>query len=295
MTDVLSLGSLAQIACVLEATARKPGNVHRFRDFEGLTYLEFLLSAQAISAPLDAAPALGLGPTILQAVTATRRVVRSNTNLGLILALTPLCLLDLEDSPREALPRILEATTVDDARAVYQAIRLANPGGLGATAEQDVATEPTLTLVEVMRLASDRDSIARQYGDGYADVLDVGLPELAIAIREGRPTETAVILTHLRLMSERPDTLIARKRGYEEATESARRAQAVLREGWPDGASGRARLAELDAWLRGVGHARNPGTTADLVAAALFLALRDGTIQLPVGVGGTGWSSPDAP
>jgi triphosphoribosyl-dephospho-CoA synthase len=80
-------------------------------------------------------------------------------------------------------------------------------------------------------------------------------------------------------MAAYPDTLIARKRGPAEAEESARRARAVLAAGWP-AAPARAALAALDRWLRAVGHQRNPGTTADLVTACLFAALRDGTMQL---------------
>jgi triphosphoribosyl-dephospho-CoA synthase len=64
----------------------------------------------------------------------------------------------------------------------------------------------------------------------------------------------------------------------------------VLAAGWPDGEVGVARLDEFDAWLRADGHARNPGATADLVTAALFAALRDGTIRLPRPAGPRGWS-----
>ena len=37
-------------------------------------------------------------------------------------------------------------------------------------------------------------------------------------------------------------------------------------------------LAEFDFWLRQDGHRRNPGTSADLVAAGLFVSLQDGKI-----------------
>lgn len=291
MTPPCSPGTLAQMACVLEATARKPGNVHRLRDFEGLTYLEFLLSAQAIAGPLDGAKTQGIGATILSAVRATRRVAGSNTNLGMVLLLAPLCLLGPDDSPSDSLPGILEATTLEDSRAVYQAIRLANPGGLGESAEQDVASEPTVRLIEAMRLASGRDSIARQYDNAFADVIEIGLNALSTAISKGRPTETAIVLAQLRLMSELPDSLIARKRGPEEAAESARTAREILQAGWPDTIEGRDRLDRYDTWLRSPDHSRNPGATADLVTAALFLALRDGTIRLPEGISGTGWTS----
>ena len=38
---------------------------------------------------------------------------------------------------------------------------------------------------------------------------------------------------------------------------------------------------EFDAWLRADGHRRNPGTTADLIAASLFAAFRDGILPMP--------------
>ncbi len=78
------------MACLLEATARKPGNVHRFADFPDLHYLDFLLSATAIRGPLDEAHERGIGATVLAAVQATRDVVSTNTNLGMILVLAPL-------------------------------------------------------------------------------------------------------------------------------------------------------------------------------------------------------------
>ena len=40
--------------------------------------------------------------------------------------------------------------------------------------------------------------------------------------------------------------------------------------------------SEFDDWLRDPGRPLNPGTTADLVTAALYAALRDGTISLPL-------------
>jgi triphosphoribosyl-dephospho-CoA synthase len=55
----------------------------------------------------------------------------------------------------------------------------------------------------------------------------------------------------------------------------------VLQAGWPDTSVGRKTCQELDAWLRADGHRRNPGTTADLVAATLFAALRDRDMQAP--------------
>ena len=283
-----SPGMLAQVACLLEATARKPGNVHRLADFADATWLDFALSAAAIVGPLDRAIGRTLGATIRDAVVATRGLVASNTNLGLILLLAPLAAVPPDRPLRSGLIQILDRTTIEDARDLYRAIRLANPGGLGRSAEgQDVADEPTVTLVEAMRLASDRDLIARQYATGYADVFDRVLPALADGVsRPGWTLETAIVAAFLAFLAEQSDTLIARKRGTSVAQEASDRARVVLAAGWPDASASARVLAEFDAWLREDGHARNPGATADLLAAGLFVALRSGLIVRPIA---TGW------
>jgi triphosphoribosyl-dephospho-CoA synthase len=83
------------------------------------------------------------------------------------------------------------------------------------------------------------------------------------------------------LLARNPDTLIRRKLGLEEAEEASRRADHVLSLGWPRRPEGQEAVLELDAWLRARGNQRNPGATADLVTASLFVALREGTMQLP--------------
>jgi triphosphoribosyl-dephospho-CoA synthase len=289
MTETPSPGQLAQIACLLEVTARKPGNVHRGCDFTDAHYLDFLLSTTAIASPLDSARGLGIGAAVLEAVEATRCVVATNTNLGMILLLAPLAAVpDTEPLPLGVQP-ILDSTTLDDARLVYRAIRLVSPGGLGTVAAQDVAGEPTVTLTVAMALAADHDLIARQYVNGYADVFRSALPALRAALGAGRPLETAIVSAYLSVLACYPDTLIARKRGAAEAEEATRRACAVLTAGWPDDPAGLALCGELDDWLRAEGNARNPGATADLIAAALYAALRDGTIPLPRPAGPAGW------
>jgi triphosphoribosyl-dephospho-CoA synthase len=272
----LPVGLCAQAACILEATARKPGNVHRFADFADVTYLDFILSAAAVAPELEMARSRPVGDTVLSAVRATRLVTATNTNLGIVLLLTPLAAVPDGEGLRPGVERVLSGLTVADAGSVYEAIRLANPGGLGRADEQDVAGEPTVTLREAMALAAGRDLVARQYADGYRAVFEVGLP----ALREpARDWEAAVIGCHLRLLAEYPDSLIARKRGVAVAEEASRRARAVLDAG---GVGNAAALAELDGWLRADGHARNPGTTADLVTACLFVGLRTGIIRMPL-------------
>jgi triphosphoribosyl-dephospho-CoA synthase len=273
--NTLTNGLCAQLACILEATARKPGNVHRFVDFDDATYLHFLLSAAAIARPMDGSDDVGV--TVLKSVEATRHLVNTNTNLGMILLLVPLTVArrdaDEAGALRHHLRRVLASLTVDDARRVYAAIRLVKPGGLGESAEQDVADEPTVTLLDAMRLAAVRDSVARQYANDFAEVFGVAVPALRSAIFEGRSTESAIIHAYLTVLSRVPDTLIARKLGNETAVEVSRRAVDVL--------SGAEPIESFDAWLRADGRRRNPGATADLITAALFISLADGTIRVP--------------
>jgi triphosphoribosyl-dephospho-CoA synthase len=276
---LLSIGLCAQVACILEVTARKPGNVHRFCDFDDVTYLDFILSAAAIAPFMETARHRRVGETVLESVQATRQVTATNTNLGIVLLLAPLAAVPPEEEITTGVQRVLETLDVEDARLVYQAIRLAVPGGLGEATEQDVRSEPTQTLRQVMSLAAERDLVARQYADGFREVLEEGVPALRRGLEQTASLEEVIIFSHLHLLATYPDSLIARKCGVVTAEEAGCRARRVLEEGWPHTAAGQAALTELDDWLRTDGHRRNPGTTADLVTACLFVALRAGIIQ----------------
>ena len=274
-------GQLAQAACVLEVTARKPGNVHRHADLPGLHFVDFLLSATAIAEPLDHVGATGVGRAVLAAIEATRRVVSTNTNLGIVLLLTPLAAVPKSVDIADGIEDVLAATTVNDARDVYRAIRLAHPGGLGEVSDQDVAREPTMTLRAVMSMAAERDLIARQYANGFREVLADALPALKEPLNAGSSLETAIVSSYLTLLARHPDSLIARKYGIARATEVSHRAARLFDVGWPESEEARLRFLAFDSWLREPANRLNPGTTADLVTAALYVALRDGTVMIP--------------
>jgi triphosphoribosyl-dephospho-CoA synthase len=285
--DAKRISRCAVLACLLEATARKPGNVHPGASFQDLTYADFVRSAHLIGPSFEHAGEWSVGRIVLDAVEQTRSTVQTNTNLGILLLLAPMASVPASVSIANGIGDVLAALTREDARLVYRAIRLANPGGLGRVEQEDVTAEPSVTLLEAMRLAADRDRIAEQYANNFATVLaGAGRwssgAEGRFAARWPSRWEEAVIDLHLWLMAEFPDTLIARKCGIEVARESAFRARAVLDAGWPDGETSAARMVELDAWLRADGNRRNPGTTADLVAASLYAALREGWIEAKV-------------
>lgn len=270
------IGWCAQVACLLEVSAEKPGNVTPAHDFPNASYVDFLASAAAVGPALATAGRAGVGRTVLRAVRATRRVVRSNTNLGLILLFAPLACAASRPGHgpvRERLARVLESLTLDDAHRVYRAIRLARPGGLGGEVEHDVRRAPEVDLRAAMRSARDRDAIAAEYASGFEVTLGVAYPALLRELRRLGDLREAAVQVQIELMAMRLDTLIARKAGSAAAAESQRRATEALRLGGTTTGAGRAALADLDAWLRSDGNRMNPGTTADMVGAALFLSL----------------------
>jgi triphosphoribosyl-dephospho-CoA synthase len=275
-TDVVSA---AQLACVLEASAEKPGNITPSQDFDDTSYEDMLRSGIALGPELGCAGERGVGETVLAAVRASRGAAGANTNLGIALLLTPLARAALTGQPlRERLGDVLLALTVDDARDAYAAIRLAGAGGLDEPVEHDVRDEPRVTLRGAMAAAAQRDTIASEYVSDYAVTFELGLPGLADALGDGLRVRDATVELALRLLAELPDTLIARKRDAETAGRVAAGAREVLDAGGVRSARGRTALAEFDGTLRRDGNALNPGTTADLVTAVLFVALLEGVL-----------------
>lgn len=280
--DTYWIAVCVRAACLVEATARKPGNVHPEASFADLNYEHFRRAADVLGPILARASVGGVGRTVLEAVEAMRDVSPTNANLGIILLIAPLAAVPPDRSLARGIEDVLASLTVDDARHVYTAIRLAQPGGLGRAGREDVSGEPTVSLREAMALAADRDSVARQYVTNFADVLQFGVPLLqSDSARFEEQWETAIIRLHLEFLSRHPDSLIARKCGLPLAEEASARARAVLNAGWPLDPAASTLLDEFDRWLRADGNRRNPGTTADLVAASLFAAFRERAVRIP--------------
>lgn len=276
------VAAAAQLACLLEVSAEKPGNVTPTHSFHDMSYEDFLRGAAALGPEMARAGYRSVGATILAAITARRRWTRANTNLGIVLLFAPLARAALTGSGhlRDRLGAVLRHLTIDDAIAAYDAIRQASPGGLAAEVEHDVRAEPLVTLDEAMASAAHRDSIAAEYGSNYAITFERGLPALQSALARGVSTSQAVIQTYLELLAAVPDTLIARKRGREIAQAISQEAAQVLAAGGTFSLEGQRAIAEFDTHLRvAKDNSLNPGTTADLVAATLLVASLEGVIQ----------------
>jgi triphosphoribosyl-dephospho-CoA synthase len=272
------VAAAGQLACLLEVSAPKPGNVSPERHFHDTRYEDFLASAVAIGPALAEAGRQPLGRTIRRAVEDTLRWTKSNTNLGIVLLLAPLAKAALGQGAtlRERLAAVLANTTVDDATEVYAAIRRARPGGLGQSPAEDVSGAPSVTLREAMGLASERDAIAREYVSNFELTFEVGVPALLAARRDGLAWTDAAVEAYLGLLETVPDTHIARKLGVAEAEAVSRKAGEVRALGGTRSAAGRQGLTDLDRELRDERNRRNPGTTADLTCAALFVVILEG-------------------
>lgn len=296
----MTLSEQIEICCLMEATARKPGNVHPAAAFVDLGYDDFVHAAGAIGAPLAETGRVGVGRAVFNAIEATRRESASNVNLGIALLIAPLAAVDMKTPLAEGIRDVMQRTTIEDAEQVYAAIRLARPGGLGQVQSQDVHDRPTINLRDAMVLAADRDRIAEQYATDFAFVLGLGRRWLLDAWRWCQdlgsvipqmdsvlhlpgivPWEAALIRFQLKLLADAPDSLVARKCGASVASELQQRAAELERHDWPARLTSWPALQGFDQWLRADGHRRNPGTTADLIAATLFAAVRDGLIEAP--------------
>src|SRR5262249_37943392 len=154
-----------------------------------------------------------VGERILRAVRLSLRAARCNTNLGIVLLAAPLAVAaetgrGVELRPR--LRRVLAGLGRRDAKAVYRAISLANPGGLGEVERHDVRRPPRIPLLTAMMLARRRDRIAAQYASAYADVFRLGLPRLASARARWGEGSTAVSATYLAFLGRFPDSHVRR-------------------------------------------------------------------------------------
>lgn len=277
LPEALTIGQCATLACLWDIIATKPGNVHRGADFEDIGFSDFATSAVAIAPAVQAAydGRLGLGEAVLSAVRQSKTLVGTNAHLGTILLLVPLAQAFRDGDWESGKTRVLAGLSSDDCRLTYEAIRLAEPGGLGAVEQGDVHGPAPTDILEAMRWAAHRDAVARQYATGFADILGPIRSSLQSALDADQPIDTAIVAASVEQMAREGDSLIARKCGAEINTRAQQYAGAVMAAGsvgsdaWWDAAG------ELDFWLRSDGHRRNPGTTADLVTAAVFVLLAE--------------------
>jgi len=271
----------AQLALLLEvASTPKPGNVDRERDHDDLRFDHFLGGAvgarEGVAAMADSQ--VGVGEAFERAVAGMSQQEGGNTQFGALLNLAPL-VRAAADEDRSLTPEdvtaVVETTDVADAAAFYRAFEHVPvavrdpPEGLepldvrrGADAVETVR-ERDLTLADVMELSAGRDGIAREWVEGHGRTFEAAED---IVAGEGPVTDRAADV-YLQLLAREPDTFVVDTHGRETARSVMVRAQEA-REGGPE-------LVQAFAESL-VAEGINPGTTADIVAGALFVALERG-------------------
>ncbi|HEX9914524.1 MAG TPA: triphosphoribosyl-dephospho-CoA synthase [Candidatus Bathyarchaeia archaeon] len=303
------VGGCASLAALLEVSAYpKPGNVHRLRDFPGTRYEHFLAGCVSLAPWMGALAAegarvrdaggdlgeVGLGAHILGAAEDMLRWQSGgNVHLGVILLFAPLAAaagataVDGFIEPaglRGALKDVIDAATPADTVDIYKAIGLAmSRENLGRVDELDVAdpsslrriTEEGVRPLDVFEASRSRDSISSEWATGFSVTFTEGYPYLKEQLRGGDVNESTVN-TFLRVLSLHPDSLIRRKRGDEAAWAVSEKARRVLDHGGASTVRGMSMLRELDEELSAEKGGLNPGTSADLTAASLYVLLLSG-------------------
>lgn len=298
-----------QFAILLEVSAYpKPGNVHRIADFQDTKYEHFLASTIAISPYLRHAAErgllvhrgkigldeVGIGKIIEESVRSVNNWQSGgNTILGSVILLSPMAVaagITLNEQGfsfkklREKMKEVVESSTPLDAVRVYNAIGRAKPGGLGKAPKLD-ATSPKskdiilrdeISLYEVFKIAAKYDSIAAEWVKNYSITFDLGYPYFNQIVKDTGNVNIAIVHTFLKILSEVPDTLIARKVSLSKAEEVTAKAKQVLENDGLETDEGRQKLEEFDKELRDTAHRLNPGTTADIVTAVLAVSILDG-------------------
>ncbi|MCX8206659.1 MAG: triphosphoribosyl-dephospho-CoA synthase [Methanothrix sp.] len=273
------IAQMAQMAMLLElSSSPKPGNVDRCHDYEDVSFSHFVASA-VLSYPSFRRAASGesdIGKLILDAVSTWREWgLKGNTHFGEIVLLIPLASAASRPGPlRSEILRVVESTTVEDSICFYRAFELA--GARAADVNEMSLKDPNavdeiaargMRLIDLMRISREHDLIAREWATGFSRSF-----ELADALCEMVPRHglnRGVVLTYMTALSEEPDSLVASKFGIDVALEVSRMAGAALRA--QDVISS---AMEMDRVL--ISRDINPGSTADLIASSLFIALMRG-------------------
>jgi triphosphoribosyl-dephospho-CoA synthase len=285
LSKIKRISCAAQLAGVLEASTEKPGNVTPSHDFEDTTYNDFLAGSIAMGPSIEEAAfrgylaglkeieyaRIGIGELILRGVKDVRDShTGGNTHLGTMMLMVPIaagagyCVAKglTFRSLRPAVIRVLESSTVKDSRDLYAAIGTAKVGGLDKLIRQE------LTYAKLMKVSAERDRIAEELSSGMPIVFKCGLPYFEACMNAERPSSrtdirAAILKTYLHILSKYPDTFIAKKEGMKKAIDISGKAKEAL--------GGKIHISVFDKELRSPKNSLNPGTTADIVSAVIFL------------------------
>ena len=273
MTSPIELAVMGSFRKDVEAF--KPGNISFYSSGHDMIASDFIRSAE-VSTPILCRRDFSLGERILSSVNATQKAVSCNTNLGMILLFTPIIMAAEQGYENiEKLTANLENTltllTKDDVNKVFEAIRIANPGGLGSSDTNDVMKTPDCSLKQAMKQASQRDSVALQYSNNFSEVFNVGFETIKYFDKRWNSVKWSAVSCYLTFLSSMRDTHIERKYGSEIA-EQIKIKSGIIVEKFNNSIDPKILLRflkDFDRELKTKNY--NPGTSADLTAASLLV------------------------
>lgn len=297
----------AQLASALEVSAYpKPGNVHRTSNLKEINFEKFIASSIVIGPPVHKITKrgfkvgknkinprkIGIGRGIKESVERTIKWTEENTNFGILMLLVPLAAAAgktlaenkevIVEDVRNNLSPVLKNTTTEDALNVYKAISLADLGGLGDVDKfsaqgkdsDDEIEKENVTLYDLMEISAPWDNISKEWTTNMPITFELGFPSLKNLYKEKRNLNKAIVQTYLKILSKHRDSLIQRKNGEKTAKKSSKKAKSVLEKGGVFNSEGEKALKNLDEEFKN--NNINPGTTADLVASSLMVAILNG-------------------
>lgn len=264
----------AELALLIEVgSSPKPGNVEPGRGFDDTSYHQFQAAAVGSREGLEAAADdVAVGEAFHEAVAGSGLHSGGNAFFGALLLLTPLVKAAAEDTV-EDVESVVEETTVEDAAEFYRAfgevdVNLGGvePGGLPDAGEPEAAAEETLErelpLYTVMEESADVDDVAAEWSTGFGRVYRRA-DDLKALVDDGCSTVDAVATVYLDMLRSHPDSHVARVHGEHVAEDVVSMANNLD-------------VNALDRRLRY--DDVNPGATADVLAAAVYVALERGEL-----------------
>jgi triphosphoribosyl-dephospho-CoA synthase len=304
------IGRCASLAALLEVSAYpKPGNVHRVKDFPDTKYEHFLAGSVSLGSVMQGLAEKGqkighgdrewaeldVGKSILASVKDMMNWQRGgNVHLGIILLFSPLTaaagsvmkegVVDLIEL-RSTLDEVIKGATPLDSVNIYRAIDEAmSEENLGFVDQLDVKDTSSLNRIleeglapmDIFMECQARDTICNEWTTGFNVTFTEGYPFLRKRLDEGTNINEATVDTFLKILSEHPDSLIQRKKGTGNAITVSEKANKIIQAGGASSEVGMKMIQKLDDELREENGSLNPGTTADLTAASLFLLLLAG-------------------
>ena len=276
------VGQAAQLACVLEASTEKPGNVTPKHDFPDTKYEDFISGSIALGESVEDAAYqgylagkgeisvhdIGIGELMLEGVGAVMDSHEGgNTHLGTLMLFIPIaaaagmCMGRGGDMSalKKNIKTIVEESSNEDTYCFYSAIKEAGAGGLSKLREE------SMSFYELMKYSASKDMIAEELANGLGVIFNLGLPSFEAYYLEEEDIRKALLKTYLLILSKYPDTFITKKSSLEKSKLVSGMAAKVMAGNMP--------LEAFDAELRMQGSRLNPGTTADIVSAILFIWL----------------------